>query len=89
MNELTDDIHSALHRIIERVFKQKTGLISPRDTSQDIAGWDSFQYVEVIVELEATYGIEMEGPDLDEVHTIGDLLTLVRKKMRANSVSFE
>ena len=61
----------------------------PKPRRRPSPGWDSFRYVEVIVELETTYGIELDGPEIDDVHTVGDLVILVQHKVKANAGSFK
>ena len=84
MSAPTDAVYATLRTIFARVFEREQGLLDADATSQTIAGWDSFRYIEVIVELETIYGIELDGPEIDEVHTVGDLVRLVQHKTKEN-----
>ncbi len=80
MSDAAGEVYATLSAIFARVFGREQGALEAGATSQTIAGWDSFKYVEVIVELETIYGIELDGPEIDEVHSVGDLVELVRQK---------
>ncbi len=85
MTPPADAVYATLAAIFRRVFGREPGALDAGATSQTIAGWDSFRYVEIIVELETTYGIELDGPEIDEVHTVGDLVALVLAKTGARA----
>ena len=76
------DIYVTLTDIFQRVFGQGQGAVTADMTSHTIAGWDSFKYVRVILELEAAFGIELDGPEIDDVRDVGDLVLLVQTKIQ-------
>ncbi len=73
-------ILETLAGIMRQVFRRPDMVVDATATSQTLAGWDSFRYVEIIVALEAAYGIELDGPEIDEVRNVGDLCRLVQRK---------
>ena len=75
-----DSVLAALAKIFRRVFDHDIPGLDAGATSRTIAGWDSFKYVEIIVAIESEYGIELDGPEIDEVENVGDLARLVLDK---------
>ncbi len=75
-----DAIYTTLTGIFQRVFGQGQDPVTAESTSHTIAGWDSFKYVQVLVELEIAYGIELDGPEIDDVNDVGDLVRLIETK---------
>jgi acyl carrier protein len=69
-----------LTRIFRDVFRNETIELHAGSTPDTIAGWDSFKYVSVIVALEKTYGIALDGPELDTLQTVGDLAALIQAR---------
>ena len=75
-----DQIMRTLAGIMRRTFRRPDMEVDAHATSQTLDGWDSFKYVEIIVALEEEYGIELDGPEIDEVRNVGELARLVESK---------
>ena len=75
-----DHVMHTLAGIMRRTFRRPDMDVDAAATSQTLAGWDSFKYVEIIVALEQAYGIELDGPEIDDVRNVGDLARLVESK---------
>ena len=43
----------------------------------DVPGWDSFGWIEVISALESHFNRELPFDRIDDVRTVGDILTMV------------
>jgi acyl carrier protein len=43
----------------------------------DIPGWDSFGWIEVISSLESHFNRELPFDRIDDVRTVGDILTMI------------
>ena len=80
MSQDFDQIMHTLTGIMRRTFRKPDMQVDARATSQTLDGWDSFRYVEIIVALEQEYGIELDGPEIDDVRNVGDLARLVESK---------
>jgi acyl carrier protein len=61
-------------------FEVEAGKVTP-DASFDTLGLDSLDLVELSVQIEDAYGIDIEEDDLKEVVTIGDAIDVVLKKL--------
>jgi acyl carrier protein len=69
-----DDIYAELTITFRDIFRDTTIILRPESTPETIAGWDSFKYVSVLVAIEAAYTIELDGPELDNVQNVGELV---------------
>jgi acyl carrier protein len=74
------EIHDSLTRIFRDIFKDPGIVLKADSTPDTIAGWDSFKYVSILMAIENVYGIEMDGPELDHVQNVGELVTLIHDK---------
>jgi acyl carrier protein len=75
-------IHETLTQIFRDTFKDPRISLMLDSTPDTIAGWDSFKYVLVLMAIESTFKIEMDGPELDHVQNVGDLIKLISTKSR-------
>jgi acyl carrier protein len=76
----TDDIYAELTITFRDIFRDTRIILRPESTPETIAGWDSFKYVSVLVAIEAAYNIELDGPELDNVQNVGELVALIQAK---------
>jgi len=75
-----DDILAQLTTTFRDIFRETNIVLRPDSTPETIAGWDSFKYVSVLVAIEAAYSIELDGPELDNLQNIGELIALIQSK---------
>jgi len=47
---------------------------------------DSFLLIELMLNLQESLGVDLEQEDLEEVHTVGDLLNLLEQRMAAQAI---
>ncbi len=75
-----DDIYATLTRIFREVFHNDGIVLQASSTPATIAGWDSFKYVSVLMAVEAAYDMELDGPELDALESVGELVALIQAK---------
>ena len=68
-----------VYRVIREVFGQPDLSLVATTTAKDVHGWDSFKQVEILLSLEALYGITFSTDDLDSMRTVGDIITAVQR----------
>lgn len=73
-NEL---IYRDLLDIFSDVFARDDLVLSPGTSARDIVGWDSFRQIEIILAAEQKFGIKLTTREIDGLHNVGDLATLI------------
>jgi acyl carrier protein len=73
-------VYSALEQIFLEVFERDDIILEPTLTAQDVAGWDSFKQVEIIMACEERFGIKFTTRELDALTALGDLVALIAVK---------
>ena len=76
------DIYIALNEIFRDVFMREDITLQPQLTAKDIAGWDSFKQIEIILATEERFDIKMSTRELDALRNVGDLARVVAAKAR-------
>jgi acyl carrier protein len=78
---MTDaEIYPVLNEIFRDVFMRDVAL-RPELTAKDVPGWDSFKQIEIIVALEERYNIKFHTRELDNLRSVGDLVTVLSAKL--------
>jgi len=74
------EIAAVVHGVLREVFEREDLALSPSTTAKEVPGWDSFKQIEIVLALEARFGISFTTQDLDALRTVGDLVAVVCRK---------
>jgi acyl carrier protein len=74
------DVYAALTEIFDDIFPRDDLALTPELSARDVAGWDSFKQIEIVIAVEARYGIKFKTRELDGLDSVGDLAALVLAK---------
>ena len=74
------EIYETLTTIFRDVFLRDDLVLSPELSASDIAGWDSFKHIEIIIAVQEHYGITFRTRELDSLNNVGDLVRLIVSK---------
>ena len=75
------DIYAALADIFRDVFLREDIAITPGLTAKDVADWDSFKQIEIILAVESQYHIKFNTKELDSLQSVGDLARVIAGKV--------
>lgn len=70
---------AALAPLFEEVFGEPVRL-TPDLTAEDVEGWDSTRMIELVVAVEAHFGLKLTTREVDGLATVGDLADLIARK---------
>jgi len=54
--------------------------LTPQLSASDVAGWDSFKQIEIMVSVEERFGIKLNTREIDGLRNVGDLAEVIAKK---------
>ena len=74
------DVYGALTEIFHDVFMRDDLVLKAELTAKDVAGWDSFKQIEIIMATEERFGIKMNTREIDSLQNVGDLVRVVMGK---------
>ena len=74
------DVYGALTEIFHDVFMRDDLVLKAELTAKDVAGWDSFKQIEIIMATEERFGIKMSTREIDSLQNVGDLVRVVVEK---------
>ncbi len=80
------DIYAQVRDIIADALDQPDLQINAETTAEDVDGWDSFNHINIVVATEAGFGIKFHTAEIEEVRTVGELVDLIEKKLKAKKV---
>ncbi len=77
------DIYAQLTPIFHDVFDDDTLVLRPEMTAADVAEWDSFNHINLIVAVESSFRIKFQTAELESMNSVGHLVEIIEKKLAA------
>ena len=77
------DIYAQLTTIFHDLFDDDSIVLNPGLTAADVPEWDSFNHINLIVAIEARFGIKFQTAELESMQTVGHLADLIQSKLAA------
>jgi len=74
------EIYVALDEIFRDVFLRDDIALTPELSAKEVAGWDSFKQIDIILAIEARYHVKFNTRELDSLHNVGDLVCVIAAK---------
>jgi acyl carrier protein len=76
----TEEIISKLKSVFQKVLEEKDITITRELTAQDIEKWDSLRHIQLISEVESTFGVKFKLREIMNMNNVGDLIDLIDAK---------
>lgn len=80
-----DTIYRKLQLIFADIFLRDDIELSATTAAPDIAGWDSFRQIEIIMAVEEQFQIKLHTRDIDKLENVGNLVEVIEEKLALNS----
>lgn len=79
---IESEIYEKLNKIFRDVFDENSIVLTPKTSAPDIDGWDSLAHIDLVVAIEAAFGIRFTSAELETMNQVGDIVTLIQKKQK-------
>ena len=77
------EIYARLTEIFHDLFDDDTLVLTPGLTASEVPEWDSFNHINLIVAIEARFGVKFQTAELESIQTVGHLADLIQSKLAA------
>lgn len=77
------EIDSRLTQIFRDIFDDDSLSLTSEMTAADVAEWDSFNHINLIVATEAKFGIKFQTAEIELLKNVGHFEELIAKKLAA------
>lgn len=77
------EIYAQLTPIFHNLFEDSTLILTPNLSAADVPEWDSFNHINLIVAIETRFKIKFQTAELEQLHTVGHLASLIATKLAA------
>jgi acyl carrier protein len=78
---MSDEVYERVHKIFATVLSgQQLEAFHPESTMDEIDGWDSMTFLEIIMGLEGEFGIRIDGLDAASMISVPNILAYLRNE---------
>ena len=74
-----NQLHQQLTDVFRSVFKSNNITITSETTAADIAEWDSLNHVQLILAVEAAFGIRFRHAEVASFENVGDMIQAIQR----------
>jgi acyl carrier protein len=75
------EIYDALLPVFRDVFDDETLSIEPTSNASTVAGWDSFNHIQLIVAVEGKFRVKFTSGEVESLANVGEFVRLIQKKL--------
>ena len=76
-----DEICARLNAIFRDVFENETLTVTAATSAKDIAPWDSFNHINILVASEMRFGVRFTSAEVETLNNVGDFVRLIQEKL--------
>ncbi len=76
------EVYSGLTEIFRDLFADPAISLTPATTAADVAGWDSFNHINIIAGAEERFGVRFTTREVDGLDNVGALVAAILAKRR-------
>lgn len=77
------DIYQTLTEIFRDVFDDPEMQVTPEMSAADVAEWDSFNHINIIVASEQRFGVKFHTSEIESLRNVGEFVELIDRKRLA------
>jgi len=77
---ITEEMTGKLKSVFQKVLEENDITITREITAHDIEKWDSLRHIQLISEVERTFGIKFKLREVVSMKNVGDLIDLIQAK---------
>lgn len=74
-----EEIYKRLNTIYRDIFDDEPISLTSETTADDIAGWDSFNHINIVVATEVAFGVKFKSAEIEGLKNVGDFVRLIQK----------
>jgi acyl carrier protein len=75
------DVVPELNEVFREVFDDPSINVSDATTSNDVEGWDSFTYINLLSAIELHFNVEFSQSEAMRFNNVGELIASLNKKL--------
>jgi acyl carrier protein len=76
------EITKSLEKLVGEILEVDEISLTPETTADDVPGWDSVAHVNILVTVEATFGVRFDASEISNLSSVGVLVDMIDAKLQ-------
>jgi len=74
------EIYEKLDEVFQDVFDDNTIHVGPETTAEDIEDWDSLEHINLVVAIEAKFGMKFNMNEVTTMKNVGEMVDIIAER---------
>ena len=80
MDSRVASVFNRFQEVVRNVLQQPDLSLHADMVARDVEGWDSVAMIDIILAVQADFGIRLESSEIDAIGTVGDFARAINRK---------
>jgi acyl carrier protein len=76
-----NEIYERLNQLFRDFFNDQGIVLQAHSTTADIPRWDSLNHVQIIIKIEAAFGIRFKHAEIARFQNVGDMAAAISRRV--------
>lgn len=72
-----EEVYEQLNEIFRDVFDDEDIILNDATTADDIEDWDSLEHINLVVEIENSFGIKFNMGEVNSMKNVGEMVDII------------
>jgi len=72
-----EEVYEQLNEIFRDIFDDEDIVLNDATTADDIEDWDSLEHINLVVEIENSFGIKFNMGEVNSMKNVGEMVDLI------------
>lgn len=77
-----EEIYEKLDEVFQDVFDDEEIHVNAETTANDIEDWDSLEHINLVVAVEAAFGIKFNMNEVVSFQNVGEMVDVIEQRMK-------
>ena len=78
---MNQDVLDKLQPVFQEVFDDNRLRVEASTTAEDVADWDSFSHIRLVLAIEQAFGVKFSGREINKLKNVGEFVDLIQSKL--------
>ena len=76
-----DEVYETLNEVFRDVFDDPSITVDDSTTSDDVDGWDSLEYINLIAAIEQEFGVKFNMGQVVSMKNVGEMVDIIMSQL--------
>lgn len=75
------EVYERLNEVFRDMFDDETITVNDQTTSEDIEGWDSLEYINLVLAVEREFSVRLNIGEVNKIKNVGEMVDIILRQL--------